>query len=409
MTWFGHDAADTEKGGGVVLKIGEVDDDVIARAASVGPVLDAAAAGIEAAGGLTDDVVAALHEKRLFRLLLPRSIGGDELDFRTYAEVLETIASHDASTAWCMSQGAGCAMAAAFLDHEVARRLFGPANAVLAWGAGIQGRAVKVPGGWRVTGKWAFASGSRHATLLGGHSYLFDQAGEPILKPDGRQRDRTMLITRDRATIHDVWYVMGLKGTGSDTFEVADLFVADEESLERDDPAECREPGSLYRCSTSLAYGVGFAALQVGIARGMVDALKDLAMTKTPRGAVSSLRDSPVFHNELARLEARLRSARAYLHHAADEVDQQAAAGPLTLEDRVNLKLATVHVINDCIQITHDAYRAAGASAIFSSAPFERRLRDCMTASQQVQARASNYTTAGRCLMGLEPDTTMFL
>jgi alkylation response protein AidB-like acyl-CoA dehydrogenase len=392
-----------------VLTVAGKNEDVITRAESVGPCLVAEGAATEANGGLTEKVVAALHEQRLFRLLLPRSIGGDELDLRTHAEVLEIIARFDASAAWCMSQGAGCAMASAFLDHEVAERLFGLPDAVLAWGAGIQGKALKCDGGWRVTGKWAFASGSRHATLLGGHSFLFEADGTPILKEDGRQCDRTMLMKREQATIHDVWDVMGLRGTGSDTFEITDLFVPDEESLDREDPAECREPGPLYRCSTSLAYGVGFAALQLGIARGMLDDLRDLALTKTPRGASSSLLESPVFQTQLAQLEARYRSSRAYLHHSAAETDRRAAAGPLSLDDRVDLKLCTVHVINDCVSTSIDTYRAAGATAIFPSQPFERRLRDCMTASQQVQGRVQNYQTAGRCLMGLEPDTTMFL
>jgi alkylation response protein AidB-like acyl-CoA dehydrogenase len=387
------------------------DSDVVARARSVGDLLKEAAPRIEDGGRLPSDVVAALHEARMFRLLLPKSLGGDELDLRTHAEVLETIASFDASTAWCMSQGAGCAMSAAFLEPATAQRLFGPHDAALAWGAGIQGRAVIVDGGYRVTGKWAFASGSGHATLLGGHSYLENVDGTPVLKPDGKRRDRTMLFARDKATFHDVWNVMGLRGTASDTFEVCDLFVPTDETIDRDDYSECREPGKLYRCSTSLAYGVGFSALQVGIAQAMLNELHDLAMTKTPRGASSSLRDSPVFQNQLARLEARCRSARAYLHAAAAEADRVAANSKdwIALEHRVNLKLATTHVIQDAVEITVEAYRAAGASGIFPDAPFERRLRDALTASQQVQARTTNYTTAGRCLLGLEPDTTMFL
>ena len=167
----------------------------------------------------------------------------------------------------------------------------------------------------------------------------------------------------------------------------------------------------MYRCSTSLAYGVGFSALQLGIARAMLDELRKLAMTKTPRGATSSLRESPVFQSQLARLEARYRAARAYLHSAAADTDNAAARNRdgLTLDDRVALKLATMHVIQDAVDVTVEAYRAAGATAIFPDAPFERRLRDALTASQQVQARSSNYITAGRCLLGLEPDTTMFL
>lgn len=389
---------------------GDVAADAVARARSLENILKEASPRIEAAREIPADTLAALHEARLFRLLLPRSVGGDELDLETHATVMELIASYDASTAWCMGQGAGCAMAAAFLDPAVAKRLFGPANAVLAWGAGIQGKAVAVDGGYRVTGKWAFASGSRHATLLGGHSFVYEADGSPRRKPDGRHADRTMIFVREKATVHDVWNVMGLRGTGSDTFEVEDLFVPAEESLDRDAQDECREPGPLYRCSTSLAYGVGFAALQVGIARAMIDELRALAMTKTPRGAASSLRENPNFQGELARLTARYRSARAYLHAAAAEVDAAAAAKPaLELDDRVNLKLATVHTINDCVAITTDAYRAAGATAIFPDNPFERRLRDTFTASQQVQARAQNYVTAGRCLLDLEPDTMMFL
>ena len=183
------------------------------------------------------------------------------------------------------------------------------------------------------------------------------------------------------------------------------------ETVDRDEYGECREPGSLYRCSTTLAYGVGFSALQLGIARTMLDELRKLAMTKTPRGAPSTLRDSEVFQGLLARLEGRYRSARAYLHAAASRADRIAATstGWIPLDERAALKLATTHVIQDAAEVTVDVYRAAGATAIFPSSPFERRFRDALTASQQVQARTGNYVTAGRIMLGLEPDTTMFL
>ena len=388
----------------------EASEDAIERARGLGPLLREAAVSIEARRELTPEVVEALHDARMFRLLLPKSLGGDELDLKTHAAVIEVISSFDASTAWCMGQGAGCAMAAAFLDQEAAQRLFGPREAVLAWGAGIQGRAIAVEGGYRVTGKWAFASGSRHATLLGGHSYLYDTAGQPLMAADGRHLDRTMLFARDKATIDDNWFVMGLCGTGSDSYAVEDLFVPAADTVDRDNLAECREPGALFKCSTSLAYGVSFAAVQLGLARAMLDELRAIAMTKTPRGATSSLRESPVFQTELARLEASYRAQRAYLHSAADTAFRQAGtAAGLSIGDRSALKLATVHVINECVEVITGAYRAAGATAIFPRQPFERRLRDALTASQQVQGRVQNYLTAGRCLLDLEPDTTMFL
>ena len=196
----------------------------------------------------------------MFRLLLPRSLGGDELHLKTLAQVIETIASADASTAWCMGQGAGCAMSAAYLKPEVARRLFGPADAVLAWGAGIQGKAVAVDGGYRVTGKWMFASGCANATLLGGHSYVFEKDGTPRKRADGSPADRTVLLVKSKAQIEDMWHTLGLRGTASYTYQVTDLFVPEEETIDRDRPEGRVETGTLYLFPTTLAYAAAFSA-----------------------------------------------------------------------------------------------------------------------------------------------------
>src|SRR5262252_3804851 len=203
--------------------------EAIDRARGVVGLLRSSADRIEAARALPPDIVAALHQARLFRLLLPRSLGGDELHLKTLAEVMEVVGGADASTAWCMGQAAGCAMAAAYLKPDVARRFFAPADAVLAWGAGIQGRAMAVDGGYRVTGKWTFASGCANATLLGGHSYIFERNGTPRMRADGRQLDRSLLFVKSRAAIHDSWHTLGLRGTASYAYEVENLFVPEEE------------------------------------------------------------------------------------------------------------------------------------------------------------------------------------
>jgi alkylation response protein AidB-like acyl-CoA dehydrogenase len=372
--------------------------------------LRASADRIEAARALPGDVVAALHEARLFRLLLPRSLGGDELHLKTLAQTMEVIAGADASTAWCLGQAAGCAMSAAFLRPDVARRLFGPADAVLAWGAGIQGKAVAVDGGYRVTGKWAFASGCANATLLGGHCYVFEKDGKPRMRADGRQLDRSALFVLSKAAIHDMWYTLGLRGTASYTYEVKDLFVPEEETVDREDPKELVEPGTLFLFPATLAYGTAFSALMLGIAWALVRELKALAMTKTPRGAPSTLMQSPVFQSQLAMLEARLRAARAYLHATLDQIwDKVEATREVTIEDAADLKLATTYVINQGVEVATEAYRAAGQHAIFPANPFERRLRDALSASQQVQGRPSNFVTIGRVMLGLPPDTLLLM
>ena len=380
--------------------------EAIARARGLVEFLNASAERIEAGRALPADVVAALHAARMFRLLLPRSLGGDELHLKTLAQVTEVIGGADASTAWCLGQAAGCAMAAASLQPEVARRLFGPADAVLAWGAGIQGKAHAVDGGYRVTGKWTFASGCANATLLGGHSYIFEKDGSPRKRADGRQADRSLLFVASKAAIHDMWHTLGLRGTASYTYEVADLFVPEEETIDREDPKERLEPGTLYLFPATLAYAAAFSGLMLGLAQTLVSELKALAMTKTPRGAPSTLKESPVFQTQLALLEARLRASRAYLHAALEQTwDKVGATRELTIEDAADLKLATTYAINQGVEVATEAYRAAGQTAIFPTNPFERRLRDVLTASQQTQGRPSNFTTIGRVMLGLPPDT----
>jgi alkylation response protein AidB-like acyl-CoA dehydrogenase len=372
--------------------------------------LRAAANRIEDARALPPDVVAALHEARLFRLLLPKSIDGDEVHLKTLAEVIEIIARADASTAWCLGQAAGCAMSAAYLKPDAARRLFGPGNAVLAWGAGIQGRAIAVDGGYSVSGKWTFASGCANATLLGGHSYVFEADGTPRRRADGRQLDRTALFDVSKARADDMWYTLGLRGTASYTFEVKDLFVPHDETIDRDEPAERTEAGTLYVFNGTAAYASAFSALMLGIAQSMVTDLAALANTKTPRGAPSSLMESQVFQSEFAQLEARLRAARAYLHTTLDEIwERTRATREFPLIERANLKLATTYVINQGVEIATDAYRAAGQTAIFPVNPFERRLRDAYSASQQLQGRPANFITIGRVLLGLPPDSPVVL
>jgi alkylation response protein AidB-like acyl-CoA dehydrogenase len=373
--------------------------------------LTAGAKRIEAARELPPDILKALHDARLFRLLLPQAIGGDELDPAGLAQVTEIIAAADASTAWCIGQAAGCAMTAAFLAPDVARRIFGPSDAVLAWGAGAQGKATVVDGGYRITGTWAFASGLHNATWLGAHCKVFEADGRPRLRADGRPAERTALLQREQARVHDVWSVMGLQGTGSDSYEVADFFVPDEVTLDREDLDARRQGGAVYRFPGSLVYAGAFGGVMLGIARGTLSDLVALAASKTPRGAASSLRDAPVFQTELARLEARFRAARAYHLQTLTDVWTAVRDGGdhLTLQQRIDIRLAATHTINEGVAIVTEAYRAAGQTAIFAANPFERRLRDALSASQQVQGRPSHYMTAGRHMLGLPPDTMMFL
>ena len=213
--------------------------DYVERARALAPMLAAASDEIEERRQLPEYVVEALIEGGFFRLLLPRSLGGAELDPVTYVQVLEEIAKADPSTAWCLGQNSGCSMTAPYLDPAVAREIFGPPRGILAWGPELPGagRGVAVEGGIRVTGRWGFATGSRHATWLGAHVPIFEPDGTPRLNPNGRPFVRTVLFPKTSAEIIDNWQVIGLRGTGSDSYRVEDLFVPQKHTFSRDNPA----------------------------------------------------------------------------------------------------------------------------------------------------------------------------
>ena len=377
--------------------------DHIARARELAPLLTAAAPRIDAACELPPDVLDAMHAQGMFRLLVPRSIGGAELDPATYIQCVEAIASGDASVAWCMNQGSGCSMSAGFLEPSVAREVFGGARDVLAWGMGPGAKAIRAEGGWRITGNWAFASGSRHATWLGAHCPCFEADGTPQRHPDGRPWERTMLFRREIATIKDIWQVVGLRGTGSDAYSVQDLFVDDAHTLTRDRPEERREPGLIYRFAAMQIYASGFAAVALGAARAALDAFIDLARGKTPALTSTALRDSAVVQSAIGVADVKLNSARAWLIQVLRETQEAVkVAGELTTDQRIAIRQASTFAIHQAKEVVDVAYHEAGSTAIFDANPFERRFRDVNTVTQQVQGRRSHFETVGQHLLGAD-------
>src|SRR5882724_12706372 len=300
--------------------------DYLERARDLTPMLAAASDEIEERRELPERVVEALIERGIFKMLLPKSIGGAELDPLTYTAVLEELARGDGSTAWCLGQNSGCSMIAPYLDPAVAREIFGPPRGILAWGPELPGagRGVAVEGGIRVTGRWGFATGSRHATWLGAHVPVFEPDGTPRLNPNGRPFVRTVLFPKTSAEIVDNWQVIGLRGTGSDSYRLDDLFVPQKYTASRDNEAERREPGLLYRFTSGMIYAASFSNVSLGIARGALDAFVVLARDKIPRGARGTLRENNVIQSQVAQCEAKLRSSRAWIHTTLNEMWDEA-------------------------------------------------------------------------------------
>ena len=387
------------------------DTDYLQKARELAPILAAASDEIEELRELPERIVEALIEGGFFRMLLPRSLGGAELDPLTYVQVLEEIAKADPSTAWCLGQNSGCSMSAPYLEPALAREIFGPPRGILAWGPDLPGagRGVAVEGGIRVTGRWGFATGSRHAAWLGAHVPIFEPDGTPRVNPNGRPFVRTVLFPKSSAEIIDNWHVIGLRGTGSDSYALDDLFVPQKYTCSRDNEAERREPGLLYRFTSGMIYAMGFSNVSLGIARGALEAFVELARDKIPRGAPKTLRENNVIQSETAQSEAKLRSARAFIHTTLREMWEEAEAkGDFGLDKYWQLRLASTWAIHQARDVVAAIYHAAGATAIFNDNPFERRLRDIHAGTQQGQGRPIHFETVGQILLGLPPEGRMF-
>jgi alkylation response protein AidB-like acyl-CoA dehydrogenase len=216
-----------------------------------------------------------------------------------------------------------------------------------------------------------------------------------------------MLFPASSARIADVWHVSGLKGTGSDAFTVADLFVPHEYSISRDDPAERRQPGPLYCFPTGSLYASGFAGVALGIARRMLDGLVGLAKEKTPRGFKRTLSDSAVIQSQVGYAEAQLQSARLFLLSSLGEIWREVGrSGVLTLDQRVRIRLASTYAIHQAKAVADMTHHAGGATSIFIESAFDRGFRDMHAVTQQIQGRQAHFETVGQFLLGHAPDTT---
>ncbi len=380
--------------------------ELIERARALIPMIKAAAGRIERDRVIPSEVLDAMHEARLFRMLIPRSIGGEEVEPSTYFHVMEAIAMADGSVAWCLGQNTGVTMSAAYLAPEVAKELFGDPRAAVATGAPAgPTKAIVTDGGYRVTGHWRFASGSRHSQWFGGHCTICEPDGSPRLGPNGKPLDaRTMYFPKSKAKITDTWQVVGLRGTGSDDYEVTDLFVPEAYSFTRESDADRREPGPLYLFSIYNMFGMAFCAVALGIARTVLDDFIALSKTKKAHASGKLLSEGNITQTGIGLSEARLGAARAYVLDTYAQWYEQACSGQIiSYGQRVWGRGVTCFAIQQAREVVDFAYHAAGTNAIFEQNPFERRFRDLNTVTQQSQSQLENFEALGQWVLGIQP------
>lgn len=345
------------------------------------------AAEIEQARSLPRDIVDHLIETGVFRLCVPKAIGGLEAEPSELVERIAAIAEADGSTGWCAMIGATSGLAAAYLPQAAASAIYGPrtvAGGVFA----PRGRAVAAEGGFRISGRWAFASGCRHCDWL--------MVGALV-----EREVRLFLLPAGEIAIHDTWQVAGLAGTGSNDIEVADRFVPVEHSFSLSSGRPWAA-GRLYAFPAFGLLALGIAAVAVGIASGAIADFRAIATKRTPTLGRRALAERGQIQAVLAEATAEVEAARAYLHRAIGQ-----AEAPLSLEARARVRLAATHATRTAAEAVTKLHQHAGGGSLYLDSPLQRRFRDIHAATQHMMVGPATLELVGRLQFGLDTDTAM--
>ncbi len=350
------------------------------------------------------ELVGAIAEAGLFRMCVPRRFGGSEVEAATMVRAIEELAYADGSAGWCLMIAATSGLVSGYLSDDAAREIYSPPRAVIGGVFAPFGKAIVVDGGYRVSGRWPFASGCQHCDWLMGGCVVIEN-GAPRLLPNGLPDSRMMLLPTAEVEILDTWTVSGLRGTGSHDMQVADRFVpaARSVSLMTDRP---RHSGPLYAFPVFGMLALGIAGVALGVARNAIDELTRLAGGKTPTGSRKRLADRALVQMQVAQAEATLRAARAFLFGTIDETWQSALSeGAIAVQQRALLRLAATHATISAADVVDLMYNAGGGTSIYATSPLQRCFRDIHVVTQHMMVAPATFELTGRILLGVDADT----
>jgi indole-3-acetate monooxygenase len=368
---------------------------LVAIARSLGPLIRAHAADLEVRR-IPPQLVAEFYDAGVFRAMLPRELGGLEAEPVEWLQMIEELARLDASAGWLAFIQSGVGLT--FLDPERFERfrLRVGGRLILAMSLGrIGGKAVRVEGGYRITGRWPFASGSPFATWFGGMSFVCTEDDAALLDGSGQPQRLLAIWPADQARIIDTWDGLGLRGTGSGDFEISDLFVPDEQVS----PGFYAAPvydRALFRIKEMPEVGHGAHAL--GVASAALESFADAVRSKPVPG---SARQAAMGHMQahqiaFARADALVRAARSLLHGTVRAAYEDATAhSELVLEMRVRLREANIFAVRAAKEAVGLIFDMAGSSAVYRGHPIEKAFRDINTAANHTNYLDTAYAAIG--------------
>ena len=355
---------------------------------------------IEAERRIPDHIIDKIIDEGFFRLLLPKSLGGAEMDHPSFLKIVRIFAEADASTAWCINQNNVFSTNAVRVCKETAEDIWGDPRTVVTNGPPTpDSKAVMDDDAYVLSGRWNFSSGICHANWVAALAPVYKNENSNNSKP---VEMRVFLLPINEVKLLDEWHVGGLRGTGSLGFEASEVSIHSTRSYRPSDPS--RESGALYLIDTTPMFASGFATVALGTARAGLDIAIEVCKRKVQQGGEDVLRMDATTQRMIGEAEAIWNSARTFLHEATCQMwESVSERREFPTKDRIKVRLASTHAIRKSADIIDIAYTLCGSSAIFAANPIQRKFQDIHAITQQIQGRLSHYDTAGQFYLGLEP------
>ncbi len=384
------------------------DPDAVREAArELAPDLAVRAAEAETLRTMPADLVVRAKGAGLFRLALPRALGGLELDPATIVEIVEMMSRADGSAGWTILIGNSTAFFA-WLEPAVAREMIG-AHADFASTSMFSPMGRATPEGdsdFIVSGRWPFNSGCPHSEWLQVGVLVMD-GDSPKMRSEDMPDWRFAFLRRDAAVIEDTWNSLGLRGTGSHHVSISGARVpAEHLAAPLFEPA-CH-PGPLWRLSLFTLAGILMAGFPLGVARRALDEFTELAKKKFRGGPTDTVAHDGHAQVQLARAEAGVQAARSFVFDVVDELWATCCRGDEPdLPQRARMLLAANQAVRAGVEAVDPLFRLAGADAVFTGQPLERCFRDIHTANQHILFSANRDKAFAKLQFGIDQPAFM--
>jgi len=348
----------------------------------------------ETARRLPAGLVDWMLDAQLFAILQPAQYGGLDLPMVAALDILEAVSAIDGSVGWCLLKGSTSNQLAAYVAETGARAIWADPRIVVAGSFNPKGRALRVDGGYRLTGRWDWGTGTTHSAWIMGGAMVVTGDGIPLPAPHGGPTIKTLFVPRTDVALTDTWDTHGMRGTGSVDFAVDDVFVPEERTI---DGPMSRPVIATANTAVPLVAQVmvPHAAVAIGIARGCLAAFVDLAQNKTPLMASGKLAEQPLTHDGVGRARALIDSSRAYVRATVAE----AWAPDATPATYPALSLSATQATHACAEAVDILYRLAGGSAVSAASPIARRWRDIHVAASHFLVNHEKFAAAGKAML----------